>query len=89
MKKPSKGDLTFNDLVFHALGSKANWEANVLADKEVNNVKESLWAKEDPMQARKFDALVSDILEGKRPSSELHSVHRNVSRTSLFLSDAN
>jgi hypothetical protein len=78
LKQTRKNPLTFNDVVFQAMGSKLNPNANVLFDEEVNGIKKSLWTGEDPVHKIKYSSLVQDVLDGKVNSAKLHSVHRNV-----------
>jgi hypothetical protein len=72
------GSQTFSNLVFHAMGSKVNPQANVLFNKEVNNMKELAWTKERLVQKDKYQALFEGVAKGKTDSAKLHSVHRNV-----------
>jgi hypothetical protein len=70
--------LTFGNLVFHAMGSKINPKANVLFNKEVNNMKEGVWTKSKLVKDDKYKALFEGVAQGKTDSAKLHSVHRNV-----------
>jgi hypothetical protein len=72
------GSQTFSNLVFHAMGSKVNPQANVLFNKEVNNMKEGVWVKDDLVEDKKYKALYEGVAKGKTDSAKLHSVHRNV-----------
>jgi hypothetical protein len=73
--------LTFGNLVFHAMGSKINPNANVLFNKEVNNMKEGVWVQDDLVEKDKYKALFEGVAQGKEDSAKLHSVHRNVGDT--------
>lgn len=74
-----KSATTFNDLVFHALGSKINPKVNALCDKRVNGFKADIWVGDEPVEKGKYEALVTAVLNGKTNSNKIHSVHRNVS----------
>jgi hypothetical protein len=72
------GSQTFSNLVFHAMGSKVNPQANVLFNKEVNNMKELAWSKQGLVQKDKYKSVFEGVAKGKIDSAKLHSVHRNV-----------
>ena len=74
-----KSATTFSDLVFHALGSKINPKVNALCDKKVNGFKADIWVGEEPVEKKKYQNLVTAVLNGKTDSAKIHSVHRNVS----------
>jgi hypothetical protein len=80
-RKTLPKSLTFGNLVFHAMGSKINPNANVLFNKEVNNMKEGVWAKDKLVEEKKYKALFEGVAKGKTDSAKLHSVHRNVGDT--------
>lgn len=73
-----KNPLTFNDVVFQALGSRNNPKVNVLFDDQVNGIKKLLWNGDDAVEQNKYTGLVTDVLNGKINSAKLHNVHRNV-----------
>jgi hypothetical protein len=74
-----KSATTFSDLVFHTLGSKTNLKVNALCDKKVNRFKSDIWVSDEPVDKKKYENLVTSVLNGKTDSAKIHSVHQNVS----------
>ncbi|KAJ4987111.1 Killer toxin subunits alpha/beta 4 [Stagonosporopsis vannaccii] len=57
-----KSAMEFNDLLFHALGSKINSGVNALCDKGVNGFKADVWVREEPVEKTKYSNLVKAVL---------------------------
>ncbi|KAJ4383399.1 hypothetical protein N0V86_001446 [Didymella sp. IMI 355093] len=82
-----KSATTFNDFLFHALGSKLNPGVNAICDKGVNGFKADVWVREEPVEKTKYSNLVKAVLAGKTDSAKIHSAHRNVLGMFVYLND--
>jgi hypothetical protein len=74
---------TLNNMVFQALGSRANRAEFVLCEKSINSFKERVWSLSSPMEDNGFKTYVEDGVKGAIENTKWLSGIRTVGHAPL------